>query len=232
MFENQVFNEDCIDTLKKMKKNNIKVDLIIADPPYNVSRKHQLGFSNMGRSGMDYGEWDYSFDQKKWLRYIKNIVKPGGSVIVFNDWKNLALIAETLDKQGFNVKDILRWEKSNPMPRNVSRRYVNDCEYAVWAVMPGKKWKFNKDSDVAYLRPKFTTSVVAGKNRIHPTQKSESLIEDLVKIHSCEGDIIYDPFMGSGTTAMACINLNRTYIGSEIDPKMHKKSLKRINRGK
>ena len=212
-----------------MKKNKIKVDAIITDPPYGVSRKCQLGYSNMGRSGMNYGEWDYNFDQKKWIREVADLVKIGGTVIIFNDWKNLGMIAEQLEECGFIIKDIIRWVKKNPMPRNVDRRYVNDCEFAIWAVKKGKPWTFNKPKNVSYLKPEFITGVVSGgKNRLHPTQKHLEVMEKLIKIHTNENDLVFDPFLGSGTTALACKNLNRNVIGSEIDEKYYKVSLERI----
>jgi len=215
-----------------MKRKKIVVDAIITDPPYGVSRKHQLGFSNMGRSGMDYGEWDYNFDQVDWINRVSPLVKPGGAFIIFNDWKNASYIVETLTKNGFVVKDLIRWVKKNPMPRNVNSRYVNDFEVAIWAVK-GKKygtWTFNKPNDVPYLRPEFKTGLVpGGKKRIHPTQKKLSVIEDLVRIHTNENDIVFDPFSGSGTCAVACKNLKRRFIGSEIDPIYYEKSVERIN---
>ena len=226
----EIYNEDYKKTIRRMKKNKIKLDAVITDPPYGVSRKHQLGYSNMGRSGMNYGEWDYNFDQKKWIREVSDLVKSGGTIIIFNDWKNLGTISEQLEKCGFIIKDIIRWIKTNPMPRNVDRRYVNDCEFAVWAVKEGKPWTFNKPKDVAYLKPEIITGVVpGGKKRLHPTQKHMEVIERLIEIHTNENDLIYDPFMGSGTTAVACKNKNRNLIGSEIDEKYYKISMERIN---
>ena len=109
--------------IKKMKKENIMVDLILTDPPYCVSRDYQLGFSNMGRAGMNYGEGDYNFNHKEWIKLAAPIVNEGGSIIIFNDWKNLSYLVEALEKAGFVIKDLIRWEKSNPMPRNVKSRY-------------------------------------------------------------------------------------------------------------
>lgn len=226
----EIYNEDYKKTIRRMKKNKIKLDAVITDPPYGVSRKHQLGYSNMGRSGMNYGEWDYNFDQKKWIREVSDLVKPGGTIIIFNDWKNLGAISEQLEKCGFIIKDIIRWIKTNPMPRNVDRRYVNDCEFAVWAVKEGKPWTFNKPKEVGYLKPEIITGVVpGGKKRLHPTQKHMEVMERLIEIHTNENDLIYDPFMGSGTTAVACKNKNRNAIGSEIDEKYYKISMERIN---
>lgn len=225
----EIYNEDYKKTINRIKKNKIKLDAVITDPPYGVSRKHQLGYSNMGRSGMNYGEWDYNFDQKKWIKEVAELVKPGGTVIIFNDWKNLGLISEQLEKCGFIIKDIIRWIKKNPMPRNVNRRYVNDCEFAVWAVKEGKPWTFNKPDDVGYLKPEITTGVVpGGKKRLHPTQKHLEVMERLIEIHTNEGDLIYDPFIGSGTTAVACLNKNRRVIGSEIDEKYYNVTMERL----
>lgn len=224
-----LYNEDYKKTIRRMKKNNIKLDAVITDPPYGVSRKHQLGYSNMGRSGMNYGEWDYNFNQKRWIKDVADLVKPGGTMIIFNDWKNLGEISEQLEKCGFIVKDIIRWIKTNPMPRNVDRRYVNDCEFAVWAVKEGKPWTFNKPNKVGYLKPEIITGVVpGGKKRLHPTQKHLEVMERLVEIHTKENDLVYDPFMGSGTTALACKNKGRNSIGSEIDEKYYKISVERL----
>lgn len=217
------------DLLKEMSKQNILVDCILTDPPYCVSRKHQLGFSNMGRSGMDYGNWDYNFDQIKWICDCLPFLKQGGSIIIFNDWKNFSFIAEILEQNGCAIKDLLRWEKQNPMPRNVNSRYVGDCEFAIWAVKGKKKWTFNKPSEISYLKPVFKSGVVlGGKNRLHPTQKHLEIIKEILKIHTNEDDLIFDPFSGSGTTAVAALALNRKFIGSEIEKEYYEKAKRRL----
>ena len=228
--ENFIFkNCDYKDLLIELKKANIKIDAVITDPPYGVSRKHQLGFSNMGRAGMDYGEWDYNFDQKEWIRLCAPLIKEGGSIIVFNDWKNFSYIVEELDEQGFSMKDVIRWVKPNPMPRNTTRRYVGDFEMAIWAVKDGGKWTFNKPSSYSYLRPIYKcASVGSGDKRIHPTQKPLKLIEDIMKVHTNEGDIVLDLFTGSGTTAEACLKNKRIFIGSELDEIYYEKALERL----
>ena len=204
--------------VEELTAKGVKVDLVLTDPPYCVSRTHQLGFSNMGRSGMNYGEWDYNFDQTEWIDLVSPLIKEGGSIIIFNDWKNSSFLVENLEKNGFQIKDLLRREKTNPMPRNVNSRYVADYEFAIWAVKGKKKWTFNKPDNVSYLRPKFVSGVVlGGKKRIHPTQKSLDLFKNLIIIHSNENDLIFDPFSGSGTTAVACKETGRNFIGCEID---------------
>ena len=209
-----------------MIEENFKVDAIITDPPYNISRKNN--FKTIGRNGIDFGTWDWEFDQIEWLNSINKILVPGGTIIIFNDWKNLGIISKKLESLNFEIKDILRWIKPNPMPRNTNRRYVTDYEFALWATKPGRKWTFNKEKEKPYLKPEFIHSVVSNIKRIHPTEKSESLIEEIVKIHTNEGDVIFDPFSGSGTISYVANKLNRYYIASEISKKYFDESKKRI----
>ena len=226
----EFFNCDYKDLIANFEKENTQIDCILTDPPYNISRTHQLGFSNMGRSGMNYGEWDYGFNQTDWIKDCVKFLKNGGSIIIFNDWKNLSFITQMLENCGCAIKDLLRWEKANPMPRNVNSRYVIDFEVAVWAVKGKGKWTFNKPSEISYLRAVFKSGVVlGGKNRIHPTQKHLGVVEEILKIHTNEKDLVFDPFCGSGTTAVACVNLGRRFIGSEIDENYFNKARKRIN---
>ena len=151
---NEIYNTDCIPFIDELIRQEIIVDAIITDPPYNVSRKNN--FKTIGRAGIDFGDWDKEFNQTAWLKNINKILKPGGSIIIFNDWKNMGDISKELEKQGFLIKDLIRWVKPAPMPRNVNRRYVPDAEYALWAVMPKGKWTFNKPEDKPYLRPELT----------------------------------------------------------------------------
>ena len=104
------------------------------------------------------------------------------------------------------------------MPRNIDRRYVQDTEFAVWAVNKNAKWVFNKPQDTSYLRSCYETSTVSGKEKTaHPTQKSLKLMEQIIKIHTNENDLILDPFMGSGSTGVAALKNNRRFIGIELE---------------
>lgn len=209
-----LYKGDCLEVMDKLIKDGVKVDCILTDPPYNIARDNN--FKTMGRSGIDFGEWDKGFDQFSWLDKIKNILTKNGSAIIFNDWKNIGEIAKYLESNGFEIKDMLRWEKTNPMPRNRDRRYITDFECAVWVTVKGAKWTFNRISDT-YERPKFVYGIVSGKQKIHPTQKNVNMLEHILKIHSNENFTILDCFIGSNSTGIACLNTNRNYIGIEKD---------------
>ena len=202
---------DCLELMGKLVAEGVKVDAIITDPPYNIARANN--FQSMGRAGIDFGEWDKNFDLFSYLDIAYKLLDKNGSIIIFNDWKNLGDIVRYGENLGFVCKDMIRLEKSNPMPRNRDRRYITDYECAVWLTMPKAKWIFNRQSET-YERPKFIGSIESG---LHPTQKNTLLMEWLVKIHSNENQVILDPFMGSGTTGVACKNLNRKFIGIELD---------------
>ena len=225
-----IHNKDYKELIKELKSDKTVFDAIITDPPYCVSRTHQLGFSNMGRSGMNYGKWDYGFDQKEWIKLCSPLLKEGGSIIIFNDWKNLSYLVEELVANNFVIKDLIRWEKRNPMPRNVNSRYVMDFEVALWAVKGKKKWTFNKPKNTPYLKPVYVSGIVpGGKKRIHPTQKNLDVMKELIEVHTNKGDLIFDPFAGSGTTALACKMTKRKNISSEIDKNYYKKAVARLN---
>ena len=219
----KLYNSDCLEVMGKLIELGVKVDTIITDPPYNIARDNNLHTMKgkngrlVHRRGIDFGEWDKGFDQISWLEYLPKILNKNGGVIIFNDWKKLGDTVKKLEELNFEIKDMIRWEKSNPMPRNRDRRYIVDYECAVWAVMPNSKWVFNRQ-DEKFQRPKFVYPSVGGKEKtIHPTQKPIALMEDLVRIHTNEGDTVLDCFMGSGSTGIACKNLNRNFIGIELD---------------
>lgn len=206
---NKVLHGDCLEWMPQIEDESIQ--LMLTDPPYNVSRKSN--FHTMKRRGVNFGEWDEGFDQIKWLEIACDKVKKGGSVVVFNDYKNIGVMKETLENKGFTIKEMLIWHKTNPMPRNRDRLYVTSIEIALWAVK-GKGWVFNRQRET-YENAIFKSPIVNHKQRHHPTQKPLNVIEELVRIHSNENDVVLDCFLGSGTTAIAAINTNRNFIGIE-----------------
>lgn len=214
---------DYLELMKGIPDNS--VDLILTDPPYNISRDNN--FDTMGRKGLQFGDWDHNFDQVSWLTGINRIMKSGSSIVIFNDWKNLGILDTKLDNEGFVGKDVFRWIKTNPMPRNRDRRYITDYEFAIVATNKKGKWVFNR-YDSKYERPMYSCSIVTGSKRFHPTQKPISLMEYLVCRHSNYGQTILDPFMGSGSTGVACVNTNRNFIGMELDENYFKIAKERI----
>ena len=215
---------DCLELMKDIPDGS--VDLVVTDPPYNISVKNN--FKTMGRSGIDFGEWDKEFDLFSWIDIASDKLTKNGGMIIFNSWRNIGSIARYCESQGFVTKDCFRWVKDNPMPRNRDRRYITDCEFGIWVTKKNAKWVFNRKSD-KYDRPEYNYPIVAGKEKTsHPTQKPVALMSEIIKRHSFEHDVILDPFMGSGSTGVACINTNRNFIGFELDEEYFNIAKKRL----
>lgn len=233
-YENKIFNVDCVKGMKDLLTHNIFVNLIVADPPYVISREsnfHTMKDRKNARTGTSFGSWDEEFDNNDWIKASFDILKDGGSLIAFNDFKKVSDIIRIATNVGFEFKDVIVWEKTNPMPRNRDRRYIPSLELMIWFVKKKKeKWVFNRQ-DSPYQSPVISCASESGGafKRFHPTQKPVKLIEKIIKVHSNEGDLVLDPFMGSGTTAIAALNTNRKYTGFELSEEYYHILSDRVN---
>lgn len=220
---------DCIELVRELE--NESVDAIITDPPYIIARENR--FNTMGRSGIDFGDWDREFNLISWISVAIEKLKKGGNIIIFTDWKKISYIIEELEKNNVEIKDMIRIEKSNPIPRNRDRRFITDYEIAVYGVKKGGKWTFNR-LDEKYERPLIETAVTPKSQKIgkgHPTQKPLKAMEWLIERLTNEGDTVLDPFMGSGTTGVACQKFNRDFIGCELSDDYFLMAQKRLQYG-
>ena len=226
MKDAKLYNGDCLEVMDKLIIDGVKVDAIITDPPYNIARDNN--FNTMGRKGIDFGEWDKGFNQFDWITKSFKLVKKGGSLFIFNDWKNIGEIAKHAESIGYQIKDMIRWRKANPMPRNRDRRYITDFEVAVWLVKPKAKWTFNRLNST-YDRCEYNYPLTSKNEKLgHTTQKPLALMEEIIKRHTNKNDTVLDGFMGSGTTGAACKNTDRNFIGIELDKKYFEIAKERI----
>ena len=185
--------------LKKAKENYIKYGTIYGKK-YSVKT--------------DYGDWDSQFTieilEKYIIEYYKKL-KNGGTIIIFFDLWKITELKNLLEKHKFKQIRFIEWIKTNPQPLNSSLNYLTNCREIALTAVKGSKPTFNSKYDNGiYHYP------LQSKNRIHPTQKSLDLFEELIKKHSNENDTILDTFLGSGTTAIACKNTNRQFKGCEL----------------
>ena len=228
----KLYNQDCIQVMQEMREKNIKVDHIITDPPYSISAKNQFHTMKNPRAGVDFGKWDWDFDPAGWIEYAMPILSDNGSILIFCSYKFISDICRKIEELNGVVKDIIVWQKANPMPRNINRRYVQDMEFIVWGVKSkNSKWIFNKDKGKPYHRGFIQTPTLLGKERTkHPTQKPVSLMSELIKLHTGENQTILDPFMGVGSTGVAALDLGRNFIGCEKELEWHQISEVRISK--
>lgn len=222
---------DCLEVMKKIPDEAI--DLILTDIPFNISKSNNFKTmkDRQGRNGIDFGEWDKQFNELD-LSILPYKLKPNGSLVVFHAFEQFYLL-KCLFEQDLELKDRLIWEKSNPMPRNRDRRYINNIEMASWYVKKKSKWVFNRQSekyDTCVL--KYPSESGGGYKRFHPCQKNLEMISELIKRHSNPNDLVFDPFMGSGTTGVAALNTGRNFIGIELDENYFKIAKERIEGAK
>lgn len=215
---------DCFDVLKNTPNNSI--DLVLTDPPYEISQTNDgmpggcwgkpgdKGY--MKRPELDFGEWDKSpLDLPKLFDELYRILKPSGTVICFYDIWKITRLKEA--SSHFNQHRLCVWQKTNPVPLNSKLNYLtNSREYFVTMVKGGKP-TFHSEYDVGV----YEFPILHGKERIgnHPTQKPIELFKQLVCKHSNADDIVFDPFAGTATTAVACLQTSRKFITVE---KLHK----------
>jgi site-specific DNA-methyltransferase (adenine-specific) len=175
----------------------------------------------------DYGEWDKNFTLEILEKFIKEFydkLKNGGTLIIFFDLWKITILKNFMEKYNFKQIRFIEWIKTNPQPLNSKINYLTNCREIALVGVKKSKPTFNSSYDNGiYHYP-----LQGGKNRFHPTQKSLKLFEELIKKHSKEGDIIMDTFLGSGTTALACKNLNKKFIGCEINLNYFNKILELI----
>ena len=234
--EGQIINGDCVEVLDTLSDESI--DLIFADPPYNLQLSGDLLRPNNSKvMGVD-DEWDrfdsfseYDTFSRSWLNACRRVLKPTGSLWVIGSYHNIFRVGATLQDLGFWILNDVIWHKTNPMPNFRGRRFTNAHETLIWCVKDptAKRYTFNYDAmkslnEGVQMRSDWLLPLCTGNERLkkdgqkaHPTQKPESLLSRVILATSKPGDLVLDPFSGSGTTAAIAKRFGRRFIGIEQD---------------
>lgn len=245
---NTIINDDCIKAMNQMEENS--VDLIFADPPYNL----QLGDAltrpdNTNVSGV-YEEWDsfeslaaYDAYTREWMTAARRVLKEDGAIWVIGSYHNIFRVGYILQDLGFWILNDIIWNKTNPMPNFKGTRFTNAHETLIWASKnPNSKYTFNYEAmkalnDDTQMRSDWQIPLCTGKerlkdeegNKLHPTQKPEGLLYRVIMASTNVGDVILDPFFGTGTTGAVAKKLGRNFIGIERDVNYVKGAQARID---
>lgn len=224
----KIFNMDCFDLLETLSDKSI--DLVLIDPPYKISRKSGFKNGNMkkyNRISIDFGEWDKKFNSLEYIiKECYRVLKNSGTLICFYDLWKISELKKYMENAKFKQLRFIEWIKTNPVPINSKINYLSNArEIAVTGVKKNKPI-FNSEYDNGI----YNYPIYHNKDRFHPTQKSVDLFDDLILKHSNEGDVVLDCFLGSGTTALSCLNTNRKFIGCEINKEYFDKSIERLNK--
>jgi modification methylase len=221
------------------KLNPSSVDLVFADPPYNLQLQSDLKRPDDSRVDAVNDAWDkfasfeaYDHFTRAWLRACRDVMKPSATLWVIGSYHNIFRVGAILQDLGFWILNDVVWRKTNPMPNFRGRRFTNAHETLIWAARePGAKgYTFNYEALKAgnediQVRSDWTIPLCTGEERLkgddgkklHPTQKPEALLARVILAASRPGDLVLDPFCGTGTTGAVSRRLNRRFVGCERD---------------
>ncbi|GIV87352.1 MAG: methyltransferase [Chloroflexus sp.] len=246
---NQVIEGDCVEILNTLPEKSI--DLIFADPPYNLQLQNELHRPNMTKVDAVDDDWDkfdsmQAYDEftRTWLTACKRVLKPTGTIWVIGTYHNIFRVGAMMQDLGFWILNDVIWIKLNPMPNFRGVRFTNAHETLIWAstgkdatytfnyyAMKGLNDEKQMRSDW-WLLPLATGSErVKNENgdKAHSTQKPEALLYRVILSSSNPGDVVLDPFFGSGTTGVVAKRLHRNWIGIEKEKRYVQIAQKRIN---
>ena len=239
-----LINGDCLEEMQKLIENGVMVDMILTDPPYNISKLND----NRDRSNMDspimrrkkpinydFGAWDNMEREdfldftNEWYNLCTQLLREGGAMISFFSKEDVNFLGWIGKEYGMRTRTIFTWHKTNPVPSFRKVNYLSSCEYA-WIGSKGETgWTFNfkqqKEMHNFFETPNKSCYGVTN----HPTEKPVSMMEHLIEIHTNPNDLVLDCFMGSGTTGVACKNLNRDFIGIELDEEYYNIARERLS---
>ena len=249
-FHNKIINGDCLKELKKIPENSF--DLVFADPPYNMQIGEKLTRPDTSKVNGVNDKWDqfnsfkdYDDFCKEWLTECKRILKKNGSIWVIGSYHNIFRLGYHLQNLNYWLLNDVIWRKNNPMPNFRGTRFTNAHETLIWASKSKKsKYTFNYQSlkclnDDLQMRSDWIFPICNGKERlkkngkkVHSTQKPESLLHRIILATTNKGDSIFDPFLGTGTTAVVAKKLGRNYYGIEKEIKYFKAASDRIKKAR
>ena len=224
---------DCIDHMNSLPAGS--VDLIFADPPYNLQLSGALHRPDQSLVDAVDDEWDqfenfaaYDAFTRAWLLAARRVLKPNGTIWVIGSYHNIFRVSTIMQDLGFWLLNDVVWRKTNPMPNFRGRRFQNAHETLIWASrdQAGKGYTFNYDSmkaanDDLQMRSDWFIPLCTGNERlrdkagakVHPTQKPEALLARIMLASTKPGDVVLDPFFGSGTTGAVAKRLGRNFVG-------------------
>ncbi len=245
--QNKIVQGDCIDILNSLPEKS--VDVIFADPPYNMQLKDTLTRPDQSKVDGVHDAWDkfssfsaYDEFTFRWLEAAKRVLKDTGTIWVIGSYHNIFRVGSTLQNLDYWILNDVIWRKSNPMPNFRGTRFTNAHETLIWAAKSADKggYTFNYDAMKAMnedtqMRSDWVLPICSGKERLksdgkkaHATQKPESLLYRVLMSSTKPGDVVLDPFFGTGTTGAVAKRLGRNFIGIERETDYIKVAQERI----
>lgn len=207
------------------------VDLILTDPPYNLSgySTGNIELSWHKTINNDLAIWDRnSFAPKDWIDEFKRILKPTGNIFAFCSYNLMGKWHEVFDPE-FDTFQYVVWHKTNPVPKIYKAGFLNSCELIICVWNKGHTWNFSTQKEMHnFIQSPICMGKERLKNPMHPTQKPVKVLEHIIRIATNQGDLVFDPFMGVGSTGVAALGLGRNYIGFELESEYYAAAEQRI----
>jgi site-specific DNA-methyltransferase (adenine-specific)/modification methylase len=207
------------------------IDLILTDPPYNLGRYSTGNIKMSWRKDFnnDVAEWDTTiFNPADWLDEFKRVLKPTGTIFAFTSYNLIGQWHQVFDPV-FDTFQFIVWHKTNPPPKLRRAGFLNSCELIICVWNKGHTWNFTKQKDMHnFIESPICMGKERVKNPVHPTQKPIKVLCRLIKLATNPGDVVFDPFMGVGSSGVAALQLDRRFLGIEIDPAYFRAAKKRI----
>lgn len=225
-----ILRGDSKDIIKRIPDNSI--DFIFTDPPYNLGQHSTGNIPLPGRSAMnnDVAEWDkIDFNPEEWAEEFVRILKPTGNLFIFTSYNQLGRWYNSLDHR-FDTSNFMIWHKTNPAPKIFKAGFLNSCEMIFTCWNKKHTWNFISQSEMHnFIESPICMRPERLKDPKHPAQKPVKILKKMIEIASNENDIIFDPFMGVGSTGVAALDLNRRFIGVELEENYFGAAKKRID---
>lgn len=225
-----ILRGDSRDIIKRIPDNSI--DFILTDPPYNLGQHSTGNIPLQGRSAMnnDVAEWDMvDFNPEEWADEFIRILKPSGNLFIFTSYNQLGRWYNCLDHR-FDTSNFMIWHKTNPAPKIYKAGFLNSCEMIFTCWNKKHTWNFISQAEMHnFLESPICMQPERLKDPKHPAQKPVSILKKMIQIASNEQDIIFDPFMGVGSIGVAALELERRFIGVEIDQNYFNAAKKRLD---
>lgn len=226
----KIKNTDAAEYIKKIPTNSI--DLILTDPPYNLSlySTGNIKFNWRKDINNELAEWDKKeFNPIEWVHEFKRVLNPTGNIFAFCSYNLMGKWHEVFDPE-FDTFQFVVWHKTNPVPKIRRAGFLNSCELIVCVWNKGHTWNFTKQKEMHnFVESPICMGKERTKNPKHPTQKPVSILKHIIKIASNPNDLVFDPFMGVGSTGVAALEIGRRFLGIEIDKKYYDKAQERLN---
>lgn len=229
--KSRLYLQDNRDVIKTIPDNCI--DLILTDPPYNIAKYStgNIDLPNRTPLNNDIASWDeVEVNPDEYVESFKRILKPTGNIFIFTTYNSIGKWHSAFDKH-FDTTQFMIWHKTNPTPNIYKKGFLNSCEMIICFWNKGHTWNFTDQKNMHnFIESPICMGAERLKNPKHPAQKPVKILKHIIRIASNPNDVVFDPFMGVGSSAIASLELDRVFYGCEINRDYYNAGVERVKK--